>query len=175
MLARNTSSAISSSVAPFIFAAPVWNNWQYGHLMFAATARPISSRYFAGITVSSSWYFLKFGHSFTRASRGRAFMKPGTIPSVSRMSFNVSSYFPIHASPVRLRVGRFGAPKCGVEFKVLRGVAVRLPRVSPQELGEDVHRGGHVVPLQDEDRVRVARHGLDDVDPAGGERPREVR
>lgn len=50
--ARYATSASSLSVAPLTTAAPVCMSVQYGHLMLAAMARPISSRYLAGISDS---------------------------------------------------------------------------------------------------------------------------
>lgn len=70
--------------------------------MLAAIARPMSSLYFGGIWVFSSWYFFMSGQSCISVSLGMAVMKPGMMPRVFFMSFNVSSYSPIFGFTVFL-------------------------------------------------------------------------
>src|SRR6267378_2429182 len=53
--------------------------------------------------------------------------------------------------------------------------AEAIRKVSLKILGEDFHRSGHVLSLQEEDRVRVGGHLFDDVDAARCERPGEKR
>lgn len=91
-LARNATSAISLSVAPLTVAAAVCMSVQYGHFMFAAMAKPMNSRYLAGISDSPIWYFFMSGQSCIKTSFGMAFMKPGTKPRVFSISFNVCAY-----------------------------------------------------------------------------------
>src|SRR4030042_5993758 len=69
-LVKKANSAISASVAPFIFAAFVWKYTQYGHFIDAATAKPISSLYLAGIFVSPKEYSFISAHSCGRVSGG---------------------------------------------------------------------------------------------------------